>query len=135
MYQVFMEGILKLKHDQLFFRILISITKPAVVAGVLLTLCVIVYYLRAKSRAQIAMVQLLKEMLYFEAKDKEYLLSNITKLTNDKEWLFAMDDNNSIKRAETIEEVNIDDLAEPSSTWRYRSPKASNRSTNIRQHF
>jgi transmembrane channel-like protein len=125
MYQVFMEGILRLKHDQLFFRILISVTKPAVVGGVILTLCVIVYYLRAKSRAQIAMVGLLREMLFFEAKDKEFLLSNITKLTHGKEWLFGDEPSSLLARNQPIQEVAVDEigLAEPSKTWRYRSPK------------
>jgi transmembrane channel-like protein len=131
MYQVFMEGILKLKHDQLFFRILISVTKPAVVGGVILTLCVIVYYLRAKSRAQIAMVGLLKDMLFYEAKDKEFLLSNITKLTQGKEWLFGDDATSLLARNPPILEVAVDEIevAEPSNTWRYRSPKT------VRQHL
>lgn len=43
-----------------------------------------VYYLRSKSRARIAMVKLLKEMLYLEAKDKEFLLTNITRVTQGK---------------------------------------------------
>lgn len=45
---------------------------------------VVVYYLRSKSLARIAMVKLLKEMLYLEAKDKEFLLTNITRVTQGK---------------------------------------------------
>lgn len=41
------------------------------------------YYLRSKSKARIAMVKLLKDMLFIEAKDKEFLLANITRVTQD----------------------------------------------------
>lgn len=44
---------------------------------------VLVYYLRSKSKARIEMVKLLKEMLYIEAKDKEFLLANITRITQN----------------------------------------------------
>lgn len=44
---------------------------------------VLVYYLRSKSKARIEMVNMLKEMLYIEAKDKEFLLANITRITQN----------------------------------------------------
>lgn len=47
-------------------------------------MCVSVYYLRAKAHSQIAKVKLLKEMLYLEAKDKEFLLGNISRLSQGK---------------------------------------------------
>lgn len=62
-------------------------TKPAVVAGILLTMTVIVYYLRAKSRAHTEMVKLLKEMLYLEGRDKAFLISSIKQLTNNSGFL------------------------------------------------
>lgn len=45
---------------------------------------VVVYYLRSKSKARIGMVKILKEMLSLEAMDKEFLLSNITRITEGK---------------------------------------------------
>lgn len=45
---------------------------------------VIVYYLRSKSKARIAMVKMLKNMLVIEAKDKQYLLKRITRETKGK---------------------------------------------------
>lgn len=45
---------------------------------------VVVYYLRSKSKARIGMVKILKEMLSLEAMDKEFLLSNITRITQGK---------------------------------------------------
>uniref|UniRef100_A0A182J950 Uncharacterized protein n=1 Tax=Anopheles atroparvus TaxID=41427 RepID=A0A182J950_ANOAO len=85
MYQLFMQGILKLREEHLFWRIFVYVTKPAIIGGVLLTMGVAAYYLRAKSRAQIAKVRLLKELLSMEGKDKEFLLANLSKLTRSKD--------------------------------------------------
>lgn len=52
---------------------------------------VLVYYLRSKSKARIAMVKLLKEMLIIEAKDKEFLLVNITRVSQGNgKWMFHL---------------------------------------------
>lgn len=88
MFEVVTNEINSLKHENFFWTIVASLTKPAVVAGILLTMCVIVYYLRAKSRAHRTMVKILKEMLYLESKDKEFLLENIKKLTQDAGFIF-----------------------------------------------
>lgn len=85
MSSIFMEGILKLKEGHIFWKIFTSLTKPAIVGGILLTMSVIVYYLRARAQGQIAKVKLLKEMLYLEAKDKEFLLGNLSRLAQGKE--------------------------------------------------
>jgi len=111
MFQVFIEGMLKLRDGHWFWRVILIITKPAVIGGILLLMCVIVYYLRSKSKARIAMVKLLKEMLQMEAKDKEFLLSNITRITQGKDWLY--------------DHINFDNPkdynAESSSTWDYNN--------------
>lgn len=39
--------------------------------------------MRTKTKANIAMVKLLKDMIYIEGKDKEYLLANITRVTQE----------------------------------------------------
>lgn len=72
---------------------------------------VIVYYLRAKSKSRIAMVKLLQEMLYYESQDKEFLLSNISKVTQGKEWMFDSEPP-SIG-------CDRDFYTESSSTWRF----------------
>lgn len=77
-----------LKDKNIFWTIVASLTKPAVVAGILLSMLVIVYYLRARSKAHIAMVKMLQEMLYLESKDKEFLLNNIKRLTQDAGFIF-----------------------------------------------
>lgn len=89
MFEVVTTEINDLKDDNFFWTIIASlITKPAAVAGILLTMCVFLYYLRAKSQAHKAMVKLLKEMLYLESKDKEFLLENIKRLTQDAGFIF-----------------------------------------------
>ncbi|XP_053690340.1 transmembrane channel-like protein 5 [Sabethes cyaneus] len=118
MYQLFMQGILKLREEHIFWKIFMYITKPAMIGGLLLAMAVVAYYLRAKSKAQIAKVRLLKEMLCMEAKDKEFLLANISKITRGKEWDFDRDllagrQNGADKY-----------YSDPSGTWRYaESPR------------
>ncbi|XP_059609455.1 transmembrane channel-like protein 5 [Phlebotomus argentipes] len=85
MYEIVTQNIAKLTKEHLFWRIVVSITRPAFVGGILLGMCVIVYYLRSKSRARIGMVKLLKEMLYMEARDKEFLLGHIMKLAQQSD--------------------------------------------------
>ncbi|KAG8222541.1 hypothetical protein J437_LFUL004577 [Ladona fulva] len=43
-----------------------------------------IYYLRAVAMARVQMVKKLREMLVMEAKDKEYLLGNIFKVTEGR---------------------------------------------------
>lgn len=85
-----------------FGTFLLYLTKPGVITGLLIALgwifvsilwsfvrsyCIYfvfsvwVYYLREKSIAQRGMVLLLQEMLVTEAKDKEFLLSKISHVT------------------------------------------------------
>lgn len=87
MYQILVDGILELREENMVWRIIMLITRPAVMGGVLLAMCVIIYYLRAKSKSRIAMVSILKDMLYLEAKDKEHLRALTDKETNGKSWL------------------------------------------------
>lgn len=87
MYQILVDGILELREESIIWRILMLVTRPAVMGGILLAMCVIIYYLRAKSKSRIAMVSILKDMLYLEAKDKEHLRALTDKETNGKNWL------------------------------------------------
>ncbi|XP_067006643.2 transmembrane channel-like protein 5 isoform X1 [Anabrus simplex] len=81
MYQMILEELFQLKQDSDFFKFIMFFTKPGVVAGILVAMCVGVYYLRAQSKAQEHMVNILQEMLIVEAKDKEFLLTNLSKVT------------------------------------------------------
>lgn len=123
MSQIFMEGILKLKEGHIFWKIFTSFTKPAIVGGILLTMSVIVYYLRAKAHGQIAKVKLLKEMLYLEAKDKEFLLGNISRLAQGKDLSVNFKEEDE---GEVIEEpeMPIDGFAD--RDWKYENNLARN---------
>lgn len=122
MSQIFMEGILKLKEGHLFWKICSSFTKPAIVGGILLTMCVIVYYLRAKAHGQIAKVKLLKEMLYLEAKDKEFLLGNISRLAQGKD--LSANFHEEEDRVSEEPEMPIDGFAD--NDWKYENNLARN---------
>jgi hypothetical protein len=126
MSQIFMEGILKLKEGHIIWTIFTSFTKPAIVGGILLTMCVIVYYLRAKAHGQIAKVKLLKEMLYLEAKDKEFLLGNISRLAQGKDLSFNIheEDEEEEDRLSEEPEMPIDGFAD--NNWRYENNLARN---------
>uniref|UniRef100_A0A034VS87 Transmembrane channel-like protein 5 n=1 Tax=Bactrocera dorsalis TaxID=27457 RepID=A0A034VS87_BACDO len=86
MFQIFIDGVLKLRENQTLWRILTLLVRPAAVGIMLVTLSALVYYLRAKSRARRLMVKLLKEMIYLEAKDKEFLLNRIISVSKNRDW-------------------------------------------------
>lgn len=83
-YNLVKEGILGLEQGQTILKTIIYVTKPGVVALIILMMCMGVYYLDAKSRAQDAMVKLLRNMLINEAKDKEFLLTRISLATQGR---------------------------------------------------
>ncbi|ETN64624.1 tmc6 protein (evin) [Anopheles darlingi] len=132
MYQLFMQGILKLREEHLFWRVFVYITKPAIIGGVLLAMGVVAYYLRAKSRAQIAKVKLLKELLCMEAKDKEFLLANLSKIARGKECIgdgFGSDRIDGCLRGGGLRSGATDKYAtDPSATWRYEHSQPTVRS-------
>lgn len=74
----------------MFWKILIYFTKPGVIALILVALCVRVYYIRAKALAQKEMVGILREMLTWEAKDKEFLLEHISKVTQGRKLIIII---------------------------------------------
>lgn len=83
-YEIVINGLLHLEQNSMFWKVLIYFTKPGVVALILIGLCVRVYYLRAKALAQKQMVGMLRDMLTWEAKDKEFLLEHISKVTQGR---------------------------------------------------
>ncbi|KAF5289737.1 hypothetical protein FQA39_LY03654 [Lamprigera yunnana] len=89
MYQLIIKGIFRLEQHNVFWKILMYLTKPGVIALVLVGMCVIVYYLRAKAIAQKGIVTILREMLILEARDKEFLLKTISKVT-EGQWQYQL---------------------------------------------
>ncbi|XP_045521072.1 transmembrane channel-like protein 3 isoform X1 [Pieris brassicae] len=96
------EGVLGLSTHQTLNAIITFIIRPGVIGFLFVALCVSVYYMRAKSIAQRSMVDLLRQMLVLQAKDKDFLLTAIAKVSNG-EWLYS-----------PKPEENAD-----SHTWRY----------------
>ncbi|XP_026333036.1 transmembrane channel-like protein 3 isoform X2 [Hyposmocoma kahamanoa] len=87
-YEVLSEGVLGLSNHAMLHRMLAFTTRPGVIAFVILSLGVAVYYMRAKALAQNSMVQILRQMLVLQAKDKDFLLAAIAKVSNG-EWLYS----------------------------------------------
>ncbi|CAK1546921.1 unnamed protein product [Leptosia nina] len=96
------EGVLNLSRHRTLDAIITFVTRPGVIGFLFVALCVSVYYMRAKSIAQRSMVTLLRQMLVLQAKDKDFLLTAIAKVSNG-EWLYS-----------PKAEENAD-----SHTWRY----------------
>nr|CAD7406283.1 unnamed protein product [Timema poppensis] len=86
MYQMILEGVLNLKQGSNFLNVILFLVKPGVVAGVLVAIMT-VYYMRAKAQAHTKMVDILRVMLVSEAKDKEFLLSYISRVTEGRCWV------------------------------------------------
>ncbi|RVE40160.1 hypothetical protein evm_015190 [Chilo suppressalis] len=76
------EGVLGLARRPTLRRALAFLTRPGVIGSLLLALCVAVYYMRARARAQQSMVRMLRQMLLLQAKDKDFLLAAISKVSN-----------------------------------------------------
>ncbi|CAH0667761.1 unnamed protein product [Chilo suppressalis] len=87
-YSVVTEGVLGLARRPTLQRALAFLTRPGVIGSLLLALCVAVYYMRARARAQQSMVRMLRQMLLLQAKDKDFLLAAISKVSNG-EWLYS----------------------------------------------
>lgn len=63
------------------FKLLGYLMKPGVIFLIIIALCARLYYVREKANAQRNMVKMLRNMLIWESKDKEFLLKNITNIT------------------------------------------------------
>ncbi|XP_059059177.1 transmembrane channel-like protein 3 [Achroia grisella] len=97
------EGLLHLKHRPTASAVLGFITRPGVIGFLLLFLCVYVYYKRAEANAQASMVGILRQMLLLQAKDKDFLLNAISKVSNG-EWYYS---------------PRVDGEGPDSHTWKY----------------
>lgn len=80
--------LLRLHENSTARAVLTFLVRPGVIGFVLLALCVVVYYMRAKALAQRSMVEILRHMLVLQAKDKDFLLNAISKVSNG-EWLYS----------------------------------------------
>ncbi|XP_037293661.1 transmembrane channel-like protein 6 isoform X2 [Manduca sexta] len=75
-------GALRLHEREAARRVLAFLLRPGFIAFLLLFLSVSVYYVRARARAQASVVRILRRMLLLQAKDKDFLLDAIAKVSN-----------------------------------------------------
>ncbi|KAM3955574.1 transmembrane channel-like protein 7 [Aphomia sociella] len=83
---------LKLAWGRTAHSMLTFLTRPGVIGFLMLSLGVCVYYMRARALAQASMVGILRKMLLLQAKDKEFLLGAIEKVSNG-EWQYSPKEN------------------------------------------
>ncbi|XP_045448889.1 transmembrane channel-like protein 3 [Melitaea cinxia] len=102
-YEVLSEGALRLSEHSTLSAVLHFFTRPGSIAFVLLALCVSVYIARARASARRSMAHLLRHMLRLQAKDKDFLLAAIEKVSNG-EWLYS---------------PKAEDYGADSHTWKY----------------
>ncbi|KAK4874902.1 hypothetical protein RN001_014262 [Aquatica leii] len=137
-YEMVLIGIFRLEQNNIFWKILIYLTKPGVIALILVGMCVVVYYFRAKAVAQKGMVNILREMLLLEAKDKEFLLKTISKVT-EGQWQYQLPKHELSNPYENINELwsagNVVDIGNNEDTSSgsdnlldYRSTQQANQS-------
>ncbi|KRT78208.1 hypothetical protein AMK59_7711 [Oryctes borbonicus] len=82
MHEIFLNDIGQLETGNKSLVILVFISKPGVIALVLIGLSMLVYYLRSKSVAQRDFVTFLRRRLVLASQDKEFLLRHISEVTN-----------------------------------------------------
>ncbi|KAJ8959243.1 hypothetical protein NQ318_022506 [Aromia moschata] len=83
-YELVTMGVLHLRENGDVWNIVLFVTRPGFIALVIIALCGRVYYLRAKANAQRGIVALYRDMLVWETRDKEFLLQNISLITNGR---------------------------------------------------
>ncbi|XP_069358862.1 transmembrane channel-like protein 6 isoform X3 [Maniola hyperantus] len=116
------EGLLQLSRHDTLRAVLHFVVRPGPIAFVLLALCVCVYIVRARGAAQRCTARLLRQMRRLQAKDKDFLLAAIEKVSNG-EWLY--------RRKAEAREAQAE--AEDSHTWRYL--REVRRPSNAAFHF
>ncbi|XP_031778182.1 transmembrane channel-like protein 3 [Nasonia vitripennis] len=82
-WQHVVEQVLQLRRDSTFWIVLGEIANPGTGIALLITMCVAVYYLRAKAEASKQMVRILREMLVWQARDKEFLVKTFSTATSN----------------------------------------------------
>ncbi|CAD6235443.1 GSCOCG00007902001-RA-CDS [Cotesia congregata] len=85
-WEVVIERVLDLQRDSKAWKIITSLAKPGVGAAILIAMSVTVYCFRSKAEASRQMVQILREMLVLQSRDKDFLLNEFSKVA-DENWL------------------------------------------------
>ncbi|KAK3089292.1 hypothetical protein FSP39_002448 [Pinctada imbricata] len=85
--------------------ILSLVTSASVIICLVVLLCLIIYYCAARSSAKSKAVNLMKEQLILEGKDKQFLLNRIYELTGEKPGAKKVTNGNVKTTASTIDET------------------------------
>ncbi|KAG7303051.1 hypothetical protein JYU34_013070 [Plutella xylostella] len=132
--EVVTEGVLGLSKNRRLSALLVFLTRPAVIGFIFVFLCIAVYYMRARSLAQRSMVDILRQMLVIEAKDKDFLLTAISKVSNG-EWLYSpRDDTNIQDNSYTWKYLHDDKVRKPSNSgYQFAGPRLNHGETSRQQ--
>ncbi|XP_043466058.1 transmembrane channel-like protein 5 [Leptopilina heterotoma] len=82
-WEVFAEEILLVKRNSVVWSICEQFVGVGSMSVVLVIMCISVYYVRAKAIATKEMVQILREMLIMQSRDKEFLLKGFTQFSKN----------------------------------------------------
>lgn len=77
-------GIFSLEKDSQTRKVLSELMSPATGTAVLVSMCIGVYWLRAKVEASKEMLHILREMLIMQSRDKEFLMRSLTKISTGR---------------------------------------------------
>ncbi|XP_014235066.1 transmembrane channel-like protein 7 [Trichogramma pretiosum] len=69
------ERLLLIPRDSVIWNVISEMTSPVVSTAVLISMCLAVYYMRAKAEASKLMISVEREMLMWQARDKKFLLA------------------------------------------------------------
>jgi len=90
-YELLTAGLLHLQDGSIAWTVMLFITKPGVIAMILICLCARVYYSSEQAKAQKEIVEQCRDLLLWSTKDKEHLLSMLSEATKG-EWQYNFHD-------------------------------------------
>lgn len=84
MYESVLNEIFRGEENSVILSIIHYVSKPGVVGVILIAILLAVYYLRAVGKARKRVVRILREILLLQAKDKQFLLERIARVSEGK---------------------------------------------------
>lgn len=86
MYESVLNEILVGGHHSTILTVLLYVTRPGIVAVILMAMLLGVYYLRSVAKAREHVVGILQDILRLEAEDKKFLLKSISKFSERSKY-------------------------------------------------
>ncbi|KAG7209678.1 hypothetical protein KM043_011324 [Ampulex compressa] len=87
----FLDGVLSLRRDSAFWRVVTEITNPAIGAAILIGMSIGLYWMRARADASKEMLQILKEMLLLQSRDKQFLIKSLSRISDERRYMHEKD--------------------------------------------